>query len=223
MNRKGLATYPFGGHYVINDGSSKTLVKCAKYKDRPGHADNLHVDIWLNGNNYIWDIGSYKYNTVKKYSQFFSHCYGHNTVSVDNKNQMLKGTRFIWNYWNKKVKAILTETKEYFQFDGQFTGFPELGNKIVHNRKVVKAKKINEWEVTDIIKNANGYSSQLYWHFNPKTYDQIHINCIDGSGNVLHPEIEEKWCSNYYGEIEPSIRHTYYSKTGFSTKIKIYP
>ena len=218
-----LTSYPFGGHYVINDGSSKTLVKCAKYKDRPGHADNLHLDIWLNGNNYIWDTGSYQYNTVEKYSQFFGHCYSHNTVSVDNKNQMQKGIRFIWNYWNKKAKATLTENKGNFEFDGQFTGFPELGNKIVHNRKVVQARKINKWEVTDIIKNADGYVSQLYWHFNPKTYDQIHINCIDGSGNVLHPEIEEKWCSNYYGEIEPSIRHTYYSTTGFSTKIKIYP
>ena len=49
------------------------------------------------------------------------------------------------------------------------------------------------------------------------------INCIDGNGNVLNPEIEEKWCSNYYGEIEPSIRHTYYSKTGFKTTIKINP
>ena len=175
-----LTSYPFGGHYVINDGSSKTLVKCAKYKDRPGHADNLHLDIWLNGNNYIWDPGSYKYNTVEKYSRFFGHCYGHNTVSVDNKNQMLKGTRFIWNYWNKKAKATLTEKERNFEFDGQFTGFPELGNKIIHNRKVVKAKKINKWEVTDTIKNADDYVSQLYWHFNPKTYDQINISCIDG-------------------------------------------
>ncbi|WP_343486595.1 heparinase II/III family protein [Allomuricauda sp. d1] len=218
-----LASYPIGGHYVINDGPSKTFVKCAKYKDRPGHADNLHLDIWLNGTNYIWDTGSYKYNTVKKYSQFFSHCYGHNTVSVDNKNQMLKGSRFIWNYWNKKAHATITEKEDSFEFNGQFTGFPELGNKIVHHRKVVKAKKTNNWEIVDTIKNANVYVSQQYWHFNPKTYDQIRINCIDGEGNVLHPKIEEKWCSNYYGEIEPSIRYTYFSKTGFKTAIKIKP
>ncbi len=217
-----LASYPFGGHYVINDGSSKTLVKCAKYKDRPAHADNLHLDIWLDGNNYIWDTGSYKYNiTEKMYRGFFGHCYGHNTVSVDNKNQMLKGTRFIWNYWNKKAKATITEKEDNFEFDGQFTGFPELGNKIIHNRKVVKAKKVNKWEVTDTIKNADDYISQLYWHFNPKTFDQINISCIDGLGNILNPKIEEKWCSNYYGEIEPSIRYTYFSKTGFQTKLEI--
>ncbi|MEY8020100.1 alginate lyase family protein [Muriicola sp. SD30] len=217
-----LASYPFGGHYVINDGSSKTLVKCAKYKDRPGHADNLHLDIWVDGNNYIWDLGSYLYNnTEKKYDGFFGYSFGHNTVSVDNKNQMLKGSRFIWNYWNKKAKATLTEKGNSFEFDGQFTGFPELGNKIIHNRKVVKAKKINKWVVTDTIKNADDYVSQLYWHFNPKTIDQINISCIDGSGNILNPKVEEKWCSNYYGEIEPSIRYTYFSKTGFKTTLKI--
>jgi hypothetical protein len=218
-----IAIYPFGGHYIINDGASKTLVKCAKYKDRPGHSDNLNLDIWLNGHNYIWDTGSYKYNTLKKYSQFFSHCYGHNTVSVDNKNQMLKGSRFIWNYWTKKADATLTEKKDNYEFDGNFTGFPELGNNIVHHRKVVKAKKLNKWKVTDTIKNADDYVSQLYWHFNPKTINQIHINCTDSSGNILNPEIEEKWCSNYYGEIEPSIRYTYYSKTGFNTNIEIHP
>ncbi|MEZ2415477.1 alginate lyase family protein [Muriicola sp. E247] len=217
-----LASYPFGGHYVINDGSSKTLVKCAKYKDRPGHADNLHLDIWVDGNNYLWDLGSYLYNnTEKKYDRFFGYSFGHNTVSVDNKNQMLKGSRFIWNYWNKKAKATLSEKGNSFEFDGQFTGFPELGNKIIHNRKVVKAKKLNQWVVTDTIKNADDYVSQLYWHFNPKTFDQINISCIDGSGNILNPKIEEKWCSNYYGEIEPSIRYTYFSKTGFKTTLKI--
>lgn len=216
-----VATYPNGGHYIINDGSSKTLIKCAKYKDRPGHSDNLHLDIWLNGENYVWDTGSYKYNTVEKYSRFFSHCYGHNTVSVCNKNQMLKGSRFIWNYWNKKAKATLTENKDGFEFDGQFTGFPELGNKIVHNRKVVKPKKMNKWVVTDSLKNADGYIAQLYWHFNPKTHGQIQINCIDGNGNILQPEIEEKWCSNYYGELEPSIKYTYFSNSGFKTELEI--
>ena len=70
-----LASFPMGGNFVINDDSTKTFVKCAKYKDRPGHADNLHVDIWLDGENYIWDTGSYKYNTTKEYSEFFSRCH----------------------------------------------------------------------------------------------------------------------------------------------------
>lgn len=216
-----LASFPMGGHYVINDDSAKTFVKCARYKDRPGHADNLHLDIWLNGHNYIWDTGSYKYNTTEEYGGFFEQCFGHNTVSVGSKDQMLRGSRFIWNYWTKKANATLTEKEDDFEFDGEYTGFPELGNKIVHNRRVIKTKKKNEWVIRDTLKNANNHVSQQYWHFNPKTYDQIHVHCEDGNGKILNPKIEEKWCSNYYGEIEPSIRYTYFSKTGFKTIIKI--
>ncbi|RPG38869.1 MAG: heparinase [Muricauda sp. TMED12] len=216
-----LAAFPLGGNFVINDGSTKTFIKCAQFKDRPGHADNLHVDIWLDGENYIWDTGSYKYNTTEEYSGFFSRCHGHNTVSVDGKDQMLKGSRFIWNYWIKKAKAKLSETTVSYRFDGYFQGFRELGSKIVHKRSLTKEKKQNKWTISDSIQNADNLNAQLYWHFNPRTYSKINIICRDGQGSELHPIIEEKWCSNYYGEIEPSIKHTYGSKTGFETTIEI--
>ncbi|MGW9686008.1 heparinase II/III domain-containing protein [Flagellimonas sp. 2504JD1-5] len=216
-----LAAFPLGGNFVINDGSTKTFVKCAQYKDRPGDADNLHVDIWLDGANYIWDTGSYKYNTTEECGDFFVGCKAHNTVSLDGKEQMLKGSRFIWNYWTKKAKASLSETTKSYVFNGQFQGFPELGNKIVHKRSISKKKGQNQWNIVDSIQNADNLSAQLYWHFNPRTYGQIDIICKDRDGNLLDPIIEEKWCSNYYGEKEPSIRHIYISETGFETIIEI--
>lgn len=216
-----LASFPLGGNFVINDDLTKTFIKCAQYKDRPGHADNLHVDLWLDGENYIWDTGSYKYNTTEEYSEFFPRCHGHNTVSLDGKDQMLKGSRFIWNYWTKKAKANLSEIDDSFLFNGQFQGFPELGNKIIHKRALSKKKGQNKWTISDSIQNAENITAQLYWHFNPKTYSQIDIVCKDCDGNILNPTIEEKWCSNYYGEKEPSIRHTYISRTSFETTIEI--
>jgi hypothetical protein len=216
-----LASFPLGGNFVINDNLTKTFVKCAKYKDRPGSADNLHVDIWLNGENYIWDTGSYKYNTTEEYSAFFSRCHGHNTVSLNGTDQMLKGGRFIWNYWNKKAKAKLSETTDSYVFTGQFQGFPELGNKIVHKRSINKSKGQNKWAISDSIQNIENVTAQLYWHFNPRTYSKVDIICRDCDGNLLNPIIEEKWCSNYYGEKEPSIRYTYSSKIGFETIIQI--
>mgnify|MGYP002395956104 CR=1 FL=1 len=216
-----LASFPLGGIFVVNDGETKTFLKCAQYKDRPGDADNLHVDIWLDGENYIWDTGSYKYNTTQEYSEFFSRCHGHNTVSLNGTDQMLKGSRFIWNYWIKKAEANLSETINYYLFAGQFQGFPELGNKIVHKRALSKMKGQNKWTVSDSIENAEKLTARLYWHFNPKTYRRVHMICKDGNGSLLNPVVEEKWCSNYYGEIEPSIRHTYLSETGFETTIEI--
>ena len=218
---KNLSAFPLGGIFVINDGSTKTLIKCAKYKDRPGDEDNLHVDIWLDGENYIWDTGSYKYNTTKENKAFFSRTQGHNTVAVDGKGQMLKGSRFIWNYWTKKAKANLSDTPNSYEFNGQFQGFPELGNKIIHERVLRKEKGQNKWTILDSIQNTENFTAQLYWHFNPRTYNQINIICKDRNGSLLNPIIEDKWSSNYYGEKEPSIRHTYISTTGFATTIEI--
>ena len=136
-------------------------------------------------------------------------------------DQMLKGSRFIWNNWTKKAKASLSETADSYGFVGQFQGFPKLGNKIVHKRSLIKNKGQHKWTISDSILNSQHITAQLYWHFNPSTYSQIDIICKDGDGNLLNPSIEEKWCSNYYGEKEPSIRHTYNSKTGFETTIEI--
>jgi len=216
-----MASFPLGGIFVINDDTSKTFVKCAQYKDRPGDADNLHVDIWLDGKNYIWDTGSYKYNTTEEYSKFFSRVHGHNTVSLNGTDQMLKGSRFIWNHWIKKAKAKLSETTNTYDFVGQFQGFAELGNNIIHKRSLSKKKGYNKWAITDEIQNAENVTAQLYWHFNPETYSKINIVCTDWDGNLITPKIEEKWCSNYYGEKEPSIRHTYISEKGFETTIEI--
>jgi hypothetical protein len=134
---------------------------------------------------------------------------------------MLKGSRFIWNYWTKKAKANLSETANSYSFLGQFKGFPEFGNKVIHKRSLNKEKGQNKWTVEDTIQNAENVNAQLYWHFNPKTYNKIQIICKNRDGNLINPTIEEKWCSNYYGEKEPSIRHTYNSQTGFETTIEI--
>ena len=104
---------------------------------------------------------------------------------------------------------------------GQFKGFPEFGNKVIHKRSLNKEKGQNKWTVEDTIQNAENVNAQLYWHFNPKTYNKIQIICKNRDGNLINPTIEEKWCSNYYGEKEPSIRHTYNSQTGFETTIEI--
>ena len=51
----------------------------------------MHIDIWVDGVNYFRDSGTYKYNTTEEYLNYFNGTSSHNTVSVDNKNQMLKG------------------------------------------------------------------------------------------------------------------------------------
>ena len=62
----GCISFDKGGYYCIREKDTFSFIRCGRYKDRPAHADNLHLDIWYQGENYLFDGGSYKYNTTEK-------------------------------------------------------------------------------------------------------------------------------------------------------------
>ncbi len=61
----------------MHDAKSKalTFIRCGKHKDRPSHADNLHLDIPVEGKNYLTDGGSYKYITEPETNPVFCRNY----------------------------------------------------------------------------------------------------------------------------------------------------
>lgn len=101
---------------MIREQDTLTFIRCGKYKDRPAHADNLHMDVWHKGENILMDGGSYKYNTDASDINYFMGTQSHNTIMLDNNNQMLKGARFIWFYWSQALKASIQELDESYCF-----------------------------------------------------------------------------------------------------------
>lgn len=220
--QKETNSFNIGGYYIMQDKDVKTFIRCGKYKDRPFQSDNLHLDIWVNGNNILRDSGSYKYNTEKTFLNYFNGSEGHNTVSVSGENQMLKGNRFIWYNWIKEAKATLTKNDITFNFNGTIKGFKNISSNIYHNRNVTKQVGINQWEVTDEIENAKDKTIYQYWHINPKLQNSITIDTFDADNLKLEPFVEDKWFSGYYGVKEKSIRLTFATNKGsFKTTIKI--
>lgn len=215
-----ISEFTKGGYYIIQEGNTKTFIRCGAYKDRPFQSDNLHIDIWVDGKNVLRDNGSYQYNTSKELINYFNGSEGHNTISIDGKDQMQKGNRFIWNYWVKEAKANLTELQDKFHFDGKIKGFKHLNSDIWHQRIVTKSKGLDEWLVEDIITGIENKTSIQYWHFSNDIIDRLSITSVDKNKKKLEPIIEEKWYSSYYGTKEKSIRLSFKSKTNmFTTKI----
>ena len=215
-----LNEFKNSGYYIIQEENTKTFIRCGVYKDRPYQSDNLHLDIWVDGENILRDNGSYKYNTDKQFLDYFNGCEGHNTVSVSGENQMQKGERFIWYDWVKDAKANLNEMQDKFIFNGKIKGFKHLHSDISHQRIVTKVKGLNEWIVKDILSGVKNKTSFQYWHFPSKIYDQLSITSIDQKNKKLEPIIENKWHSSYYGIKENSIRLSFKSDTNiFITKI----
>lgn len=220
-NIQGIHEFKNGGYYIHQEDSVKTFIRCGAYKDRPSQSDNLHVDIWKDGVNYLWDNGTYKYNTDKETINYFTGCEGHNTLSVSRKNQMLRGGRFIWYFWVKKAIMKITDTNNEITFEGKIDAFQHIKKGIAHCRKVVKLTNENKWLVIDRVENAEGMDRSVYWHINPQVIDLIDIHCETDSGVTIKPIIESKWHSSYYGVKEKSIRHTFTSKETLHTTIKI--
>ena len=219
--RKSIFSFPKGGYYICQEDDVKTFIKCGAYKDRPAQADNLHLDIWVNGINYLRDAGSYKYNTSKNNLDFFMGTKGHNTVSINGENQMLKGDRFIWYYWTKEARANFTEKEESYFFEGEIKAFKHIGN-YTHKRMVEKIKNRLSWEVVDKVKLKNEDYMEQYWQVNPDIKDNLEITAVNGLGEPI-PRVENiAWFSSYYGFKTPSLRITFKDYTGIiKTTIRI--
>jgi hypothetical protein len=190
-HEKGVISFKKGGYYICRTETSFTFIRCGSHKDRPSHADNLHVDVWVKGKNILRDSGTYKYNTENEIVNYFTGTKGHNTVVVNNESQMLKGRRFIWFHWSQCLAAEWTEDSEYYIFSGKISAFRHLNKMGSHKRTVKVSKEENIWYVNDIVENLDTYSKNQIWHC-----DCAIVSFTSHYNNYLNVESLN---SSYYG------------------------
>ena len=219
----GIHTFPNGGYYIIREPRTLTFIKCGSYKDRPSQADNLHLDIWYQGENILPDAGSYKYNTDDATIRYFSGTESHNTVMLDSNDQMLKGGRFIWYHWSQSLKAEVSEDTARFIFEGEVSAFIYIDKGIVHKRTVVKQKWLPVWEVTDEIVNAPaGLKMRQLWHVLSATGNRVRITAKNTAGADLKGQKQDGWYSSLYGQKEKDNQYCFTSDNNIiSTTIKV--
>ena len=199
----------------MREPETLTFIKCGSYKDRPSQADNLHVDIWYKGINILPDAGSYKYNTDAETMRYFSGTRSHNTVMLDDNDQMLKGGHFIWFYWTECKKATLEEDARSFVFTGAVSAFKYVKQGIEHRRIVIKQKGVPVWTVKDEIIGAPAHMElRQWWHMQPGI-NAIVIKAKDVKGEAIAPQTGEGWYSSFYGQKEKTV------EIGFSAVNKI--
>ena len=86
-----MLSYPVGGFYFLREKDAFSFIRCGNHKDRPSQADNLHLDLWVNGENILRDGGSYKYNADAESLRYFFGTASHNTIMLGDLDQMKKG------------------------------------------------------------------------------------------------------------------------------------
>jgi len=219
----GIHSFIKGGYYIIREPQTLTFIKCGSYKDRPSQADNLHIDVWYKGENILPDAGSYKYNTDTQTMRYFSGTRSHNTVMIDDNDQMLKGGHFIWYYWAQSTDAVLKDEGAAYKFTGSVNAFRYIKDDIIHRRIIVKQKGKPVWQIKDeMIGVPAGMQMRQIWHIPLSVKNKIGIVAEEADGTNIAPQFVDGWTSSLYGQKEKT--QEYYFSTGnkiIDTVIKV--
>ena len=204
VHQSRLNSFKKGGYFIVNDKDDSTLtfIRCGSHTNRPSQADNLHLDLWFNDDNILRDAGSFKYNTNESVLNYFFGSKSHNTVTLGNNDQMLKGGRFIWYYWTQAIVAELKETYDNFIFNGTISAFRQIDNNATHTRKIVKKRGIPFWEISDELHHNTNLPLLQYWHPSKIVFENFEISAKNLDGTEVIPTIEDGYYSSLYGEKE---------------------
>lgn len=85
-----------GGYYTLRQDDSWLMTRCHSYRDRVGHDDPLHIDLWWRGVNVLRDNGTFRYYIPgqPEVEAYFSSIAAHNTIELDGREPMQKFSRF---------------------------------------------------------------------------------------------------------------------------------
>ncbi len=189
-----------GGYAFLEKGDTRIYLRFPRFRFRPSHADALHLDFWLAGENILRDGGSYSYNGGSEWLDYFQGTVSHNTIQFDDRDQMPRLSRFLFGAWLKnKFPTRITQDENNLFFEAGYTD--NFG--VSHHRKVLLS--LSSMKVTDTIKGSFE-KAVLRWRLQPGKWilrddqvnnDKIHLKIMTDS-NPTRLEILEGWESRYY-------------------------
>ena len=128
------------------DGNSWAYLRAAHFTDRPGHADQLHLDLWWRGLNIAQDAGTYLYNASLPWDNALATALAHNTVTVDGRDQMTRAGRFLYLDWAQASVVKGGKDGNGVGLVAQHDGYRSLG---LTHRRSVSVGADGDWTVQD--------------------------------------------------------------------------
>ncbi len=211
--------FPHGGVYVLRGRSSKVVLRCTEFRERPSHADQLHLDLWWQGRNLACDAGTYLYHGPPPWQNGLAGTAVHNTVTVDGQDQMVRLSRFTWGRWARG--RVIRQDAGLWQ--GEHDGYARLG--VRHVRTVIRLEE-DRWLVMDELDSDQPHIYTLHWLLGDAPYvldAQTGTLCLwpETEGVIVQvgvsggeakcslvradPTSRRGWRSRYYGHKEPAL------------------
>lgn len=128
---------------------SWAYLRIANFHSRPGHADQLHLDMWWRGMNVAQDAGTFLYNAPHPWDNALTHAAVHNTLTVSGLDQMIRAGRFLYLDWAQAqvVSGNPAGDGSWLHLVGQHDGYRRQG--VIHQRSVTTQH--GGWVIEDTI------------------------------------------------------------------------
>jgi hypothetical protein len=144
----------------LGDWRTWGRLRAVHYDERPAHADQLHVDLWWQGQNVALDAGTYRYNAPLPWNNALSSTLVHNTVTIDGQEQMHRISKFLWLQW---AQGQLVESGTD-HVTAEHHGYAHIG--VIHRRSLVRLDT-RRWRINDVLLPAGEerrmHTARLHW------------------------------------------------------------
>ncbi|MBL9122193.1 MAG: alginate lyase family protein [Planctomycetaceae bacterium] len=220
------AHFATAGYDVLRGRESWGMIRAARYRDRPNQADQLHLDLWWRGINIACDSGAYLYNGTPPWQNALAVTAVHNTVGVDDQDQMTRAGRFLWLDWAQaQGNAIRSPRGSLELWRGGHTGYRRLDPRLEHHREVLRLGD-QHWLVLDALAGDQPHRYRLHWLLAdfPHRWDEALgalrldtpagpylVRCGLAEGTPEYSLVTgdahstRGWRSRYYGNREPAL------------------
>lgn len=194
-----------GGYAVLRQGDATAYLRYPRFRFRPGHADALHLDLWINGRNILRDAGTFSYNTKRRWEKYFPGTQAHNTVEFDGRDQMPRLGRFLFGDWlrtSERPEIVVDDDSSFFS-----VGYRDAeGASHVRSVTLGPGKLIVEDRLAGFQNNAT-----LRWRLEPgmwlKNGDTLSSSefllKVTSDVPLGRSELVEGWESRYYLRRDP--------------------
>ncbi|ODS23379.1 hypothetical protein AB835_09160 [Candidatus Endobugula sertula] len=196
LNKQGL-------HILRPSPSTFAVLRCGSVSSRYGQqADQLHVDLWDSGNNIALDAGSYNYNKGIHIHNWFRGTASHNTVIIDELDQMIPHRTFKYLRWTKADYQVCNIKGVDHAILGVHHGYTRLEGCWGHARLLLYVNQ--SWIIIDRLwpmePSDREVTLRLHWQLPPG-------NIQTGKEHVQLTIKED----SYYFSLICSLNHSYLS------------
>lgn len=185
-----------------------------------GHADALSVTLSVCGVPFLTDGGTYRYNGDPVYRRYFKSTRAHSTVTIDNLDQAVQMTGFVWG---EPFTGTLTRRQEQGgqpAIQADHNGYERLAGQVRHKR-AISWSGARQIIISDTFSGTGRHRFELNFHFHPdvtlirddqgwlaqRDGYQLHFALLNGQFQCYCGETAPVlgWYSPAYGLKQPSM------------------